>query len=85
VVGARAGTSVPLHIVTIFPPPGLQNPATRQIKAQSEYEIQATIGRTLYKDYGFDHDWELVPGIWTMQVWYQGRKLLEQTFTVAKQ
>jgi uncharacterized protein DUF3859 len=85
VVGAPAGTPVALHIVTIFPPPGLQNPATRQIKAQSEYDIQTTIGNSPYKDYGFDHDWELVPGIWTMQVWYQGRKLVEQEFTVAKQ
>jgi hypothetical protein len=85
VVGAPAGTVVPLHMVTIFPPPGLTNPATQQLKAQSEYDTNAPIGATWYKGYSFTNDWEVLPGNWTMQVWYQGRKLAEQTFTVVRQ
>jgi hypothetical protein len=85
VVGAPAGTVVPLHMVTIFPPPGLTNPATQQRKAQSEYDTSAAIGTTSYKGYNFTNDWEAAPGIWTMQIWYQGRKLAEQTFTVVRQ
>ena len=84
VVGAPVGTVVPLHMVTIFPSPGLRNPATRQIKAQSEYDRSKTIGTTSYRSYVLDNGWEVVAGIWTFQIWYQGRKLAEQKFTVAK-
>jgi hypothetical protein len=85
VVGAPAGAIVPLHMVTIIPPPGLTNPATQQTKAQSEYDTTAPIGQTWYKGYTLTNDWEVVPGVWTMQVWYQGQKLAEQQFTVVKQ
>jgi Domain of unknown function (DUF3859) len=85
VVGAPAGAIVPLHMVTIFPPPGLTNPATQQPKAQSEYDTSAAIGTTSYKGYNFTNDWEVAPGTWTMQIWYQGRKLAEQSFTVVRQ
>jgi hypothetical protein len=85
VAGAPAGAIVPLHMVTIFPPPGLTNPATQQLKAQSEYDTTAAIGTTSYKGYNFTNDWEVAPGVWTMQIWYQGRKLAEQSFTVVRQ
>ena len=39
----------------------------------------------LYRDYTFAHDWELLPGVWTFQIWYQGRMLAEEKFTVVKQ
>ena len=84
VVGAPATASVLLHMVTIFPSPGLTDPATGKTAARSEYDVTATIGNMQYKDYGLDNAWEVVPGRWTMQVWYQGRKLAEQTFTVGK-
>jgi hypothetical protein len=85
VIGAPAGADVPLHMVTIFPPPGLTNPATQQRKAQSEYDSSATIGTASYKGYQLTDPWEVVPGVWTLQIWYQGRKLAEQKFTIVKQ
>ncbi len=85
VVGAPAGAIVPIHFVTIFPAPGLRNPATQQVKDRSEYDVNVAIGQTSFKSYGLDNDWEVVPGVWTMQIWYQGRKLAEQKFTVVKQ
>jgi len=85
VVGAPAGAVVPIRFVTIFPAPGLRNPDTQQLKARSEYDFNVAIGQTSFKSYGLDNDWKVVPGIWTMQIWYQGRKLAEQSFTVVKQ
>jgi hypothetical protein len=85
VVGAPAGAVVPLHYITIFPPPGMRNPATQVIKTQSEYDSSAAIGVTSYKDYGLDNDWEIVPGVWTFQVRCEGRLLAEQKFSVVKQ
>jgi hypothetical protein len=38
----------------------------------------------LYESYHFDHDWGKVPGVWTFEIWYDGKKLLEQKFTVSK-
>jgi hypothetical protein len=84
VAGNPAGAVVPLHMVTIFPPPGLTNPATQIRKDRSEYESNAIIGTASFKGYNFTNDWEVAPGIWTMQIWYQGRKLAEQKFTVVR-
>jgi hypothetical protein len=43
------------------------------------------IGTTQFRSYVLDNDWEVVPGVWIFQVWYQGRKLAEQKFTLVKQ
>jgi hypothetical protein len=85
VVGSPSGLVVPLHMITVFPSPGLQNPATQQVFAKSETDYNAKIGTPSYKGYSFTHDWETLPGIWTLQVWYQGREMVEQKFTVVKQ
>jgi hypothetical protein len=85
VAGTPAGDSVRLHMVTIFPSPGLRQPGNPQPQLRSEYDTARAIGSQLYRDYSFEHDWELVPGIWTFQIWYQGRMLAEQKFTVVKQ
>jgi Domain of unknown function (DUF3859) len=71
--------------VTIFPSSGLRNPSTQQLFVQEEYDIDVRIGKTNFKGYGFDNHWEVVPGVWTFQLWYQGRKMVDQVFTVAKQ
>ena len=34
-----------------------------------------------YTGYGFDEDYELVEGDWVFEIWYQDKKLIEQTFT----
>jgi Domain of unknown function (DUF3859) len=41
------------------------------------------IGALCLLGYGFDNAWEIVPGVWTEQIWYQDRKLAERTFTVS--
>jgi hypothetical protein len=34
--------------------------------------------------YGFDEEYEAVPGQWTMQVWRRNKMVVEQTFNVYK-
>ena len=34
-----------------------------------------------YTGYGLDEDYELVEGDWVFEIWYQDKKMLEQTFT----
>ena len=42
------------------------------------------IGETAYLGYGIENDWEIVPGTWTFEIWYSGRKLAEQSFTLSR-
>ncbi|MBS1242546.1 MAG: hypothetical protein H6R44_301, partial [Nitrospirae bacterium] len=46
--------------------------------------IAALVGKKIHEGYTFDHEWELVTGAWVIQVFYDGRKLAEQYFTVYK-
>jgi hypothetical protein len=85
VVGEHLGTQVSIHSVTIFPSPGLSDPSSSQRKTHSEYDWATTIGEESFRIYTFDSDWEVVPGVWTLQLWYQGRMLAEQKFTIVKQ
>ncbi len=85
VIGTPNGARVPLHVVVIFPPSGLRNPAMQQPSAHDEWDQNASIGERSHDFYTFENGWEVVPGVWTMQIWYQGRKLAEQSFTVVRQ
>jgi Domain of unknown function (DUF3859) len=84
VVGAPAGAMVPLRMVTMFPFPGLKNPVTGKRSIQNEYAIAQAIGTGAYGGYTMTDDWEVVPGVWTFQIWYLGKKMAEEKFTVAK-
>lgn len=84
-IGGPEDKTVTFRQVTIFPPSGLRNPDTQQLSVQEEYDIDARLGKTIFKGYCFDNDWEVVPGAWTFQLWYQGRKLVDQVFTVVNQ
>ncbi|MDT8283620.1 MAG: DUF3859 domain-containing protein, partial [Gammaproteobacteria bacterium] len=43
---------------------------------------RTTAGQVIAFDgYAFNEDYELVQGDWTFQIWFAGKKLLEQTFT----
>jgi Domain of unknown function (DUF3859) len=63
----------------------LSDPDTHQLKAKSEYDIVKVIGQETFKSYNFEKDWEVLPGEWTMQIWYGGVMLQEQKFNVVKQ
>lgn len=83
IVGAPKG-KVQLHVVAIFPPPGLLDPSKNKPLTRGEYDRSDAIGSGGYLSYSFNNDWELVPGVWTLQPWFEGRKMAEQKFTVVK-
>ena len=82
IVGAPTGKEVPIKIVTYYPLQGLYNPKTHQTTWREELDAKRPVGRVLYESFHFDHDWELVPGTWSFQFWYDGRLLAEQQFSV---
>ena len=85
VVAPPSGTVAPFRFVTIFPAPGLRNPVTQQLKTQSEYELNAKVGSVYFTGYQFTYAWEASPGIWRLQVWYQGHLMVEQQFVVVRE
>jgi hypothetical protein len=83
IFGQPLGEPVPLKFVTRFPRPGVQVPGSReQPVTTNEYTLPRTIGDVFYRGYGFDEAWELVPGVWTFEIWSGDDKLVEKTFTV---
>ena len=83
--GAPAGDGVTLHLVLAFPPQGIRNPNTGDMMHAANIAFpNMRIGMLCVLGYGFDSAWEIVPGVWTEQIWYQDHMLAERTFTVSK-
>lgn len=62
--------------------PTISNPETGKTFNIQEVSVTALVGKKIHEGYTFDHEWELVTGAWVIQVFYDGRKLGEQYFTV---
>ena len=83
--GTPAGDGVTLHAAFTFPPQGMRNPNTGDMMHAAKIAFpNMKIGALCLVGYGFDNGWEIVPGVWTEQIWYQDRMLAERTFTVSK-
>ena len=84
VLGSPDGAEVVIHRVTKFPGPGLRPPGSSTPLSVSESDVRKAIGAVSYSDYSLDDTWEVVPGVWTIELWHDGRKLAEQQFTLVK-
>jgi hypothetical protein len=83
--GNPVGDGVTLHMVLNFPPQGIRNPNTGDTMHTTDIAFpNLKIGALCLLGYGFDNAWEIVPGVWTEQIWYQDRMLAERTFTVTR-
>jgi Domain of unknown function (DUF3859) len=80
--GAPVGTAVSLRELTIFPSPGLRPPTASQPVHISRTTTTPKIGDVSYTGYRLDDPWELLPGVWVIQLWYGDRKVAQQNFTV---
>lgn len=81
IVGAGDG-ELEIRLVTKYPRAGLLDPETGVRHFENAYVIRSTIGQTAYREYHLDHDWAIVPGLWTFEFWSGNRKLGEQSFCV---
>jgi Domain of unknown function (DUF3859) len=78
------GATVTLKKVTLIPQPGIQNPKTGDTKIRGEISFERVVGGKYYTGFGFDDSWEVVPGIWTIELWDGDRKLASQSFNLVK-
>jgi Domain of unknown function (DUF3859) len=84
VFGKPEGQTVRLRSITLHPLPGLRNPNNGQLMTRGEVNLTAQIGAISYRGYKFDHEWEMVPGMWTLELWDGPRKLVSQSYHVVQ-
>jgi len=82
VLGAALGGEVDIQLITRFPEPGLTNPLTGAKITESQYSIRTATGAIRYREFRFDHSWEIIPGKWVFEFWHAGRKIGSQNFCV---
>jgi hypothetical protein len=82
VIGSPEGGEVTVDLVYIYPSPGLKDPAEAEPALETRFSRTKKIGETTYIGYGFENDWEIVPGEWRFEIWHDGKKLAEESFTV---
>ncbi|MCH8257082.1 MAG: DUF3859 domain-containing protein [Proteobacteria bacterium] len=75
------GQHIRLTSVVKFPQGGLQRPRGR-LYAESRDTHEVAIGRKVLHGYGFDEEWEMVPGTWIFELWYRDARLIKKTFNV---
>ena len=84
IVGEPKGAQVPIRIVNVYPKQGLRNPETRKTIRRGEIVRNKTIGDVVYTGYAFENQWEIVPGVWKIELRHKNRKFAEQSFTITK-
>jgi hypothetical protein len=82
--GAGKGESVVIERVDIFPGKGLRHPGESKPRKSERLTFESSVGTTSHMLYKLNHEWEVVPGDWIMQLWSAGTKLAEVRFTLAK-
>ncbi|MBF0342373.1 MAG: DUF3859 domain-containing protein [Magnetococcales bacterium] len=64
--------------------PPVTDPKTKQTSSSETWEKEITPGVKFQSGFGFDQDWEVVPGPWTLKITSGCRNTLEKTFAVHK-
>ena len=84
IIGIPKAVSIPLKAVVIYPKQGLTNPRTHQTKYSDSFVVPRSIEEDHVSYYKLSEPWEVQPGRWTFELWYQNRKLTEQSFDLIK-
>ena len=82
--GMPDGATVTLRKVWIYPPDGLDTPASAQPVRRLQDNVSVVIGRTGMEVYNLTDVWELAAGDWTLELWDGDRRLVSQHFTLVK-
>ena len=82
ITGAPNDTVIELRKVVRYPAPGARPPTSKEPTPSVDYATFCYVGTLCWTGYRIDHDWEMLPGTWAMELWNGGRKVAEQSFTV---
>jgi hypothetical protein len=84
ITGLHEGTLLPVTIVARFPKPGVlgRKPQSQVPVLADGYPQVGTAGKEDFLTWTFEMRSDLVPGIWTFEIWSDGKKLTEQNFEI---
>jgi hypothetical protein len=82
--GYPVGKNVTIKVVYLYPSPGLVDQKLHTVKPSTYRILSQTLGDTGWVAFTFDHEWELIPGNWSFQIWPKDRKLVEKVFSVLR-
>lgn len=80
--GVPPRKTVTIREVYRFPGEGIVRRGERITVDQAR--VRRRIGEPYFTGFEFEQDGEMVPGPWTIEIWYDDRKLGEQAFTVTR-
>ncbi len=81
--GVPKGDLVMLREVWRFPEEGLKNPGTgKTSREQAQGMVMEVTGHEIFAGWALLYEWELVPGVWTYELWSGDRLILSQSFDV---
>jgi hypothetical protein len=83
-IAGQSKKTLNLKNVTHIPSPGIRHPQTGNVTMTSIFSQDHRLGVELYRLYRFTDPWEVVPGLWTLEIWDGDRKLASQAFLVKK-
>ena len=81
--GPRSGSIVRYQTIWRFPTSGLPNRNTGKPNFTQERERVCRVGAQCISGWTFDADWELVPGVWTVEIWRDDALLFTKAFDVS--
>jgi hypothetical protein len=81
ILGEPRGTTVVLDMVTRFPTQGMINKEGKTFY-KNAYKAPVGLDYGYFRSFTFDEPWEVVFGIWTLEFYFDGRKVAERAFTV---
>ncbi len=64
--------------------PETVNPDTHATATLDAWHKSVSVNRITGDFWIFEHDWEIVPGTWTFQIWQRNKLLAEKSFEVLK-
>jgi hypothetical protein len=82
-VGGRPlGAPIHLTLVMRFPPPGMVTKSGSAPFLDDDYRSIKVIGSDHFEIWTFEDKAQIVPGVWTFEIWNGNKKLAEEKFTV---
>ncbi|MGA9294513.1 MAG: DUF3859 domain-containing protein [Ignavibacteriaceae bacterium] len=83
IAGEPDGEGVSLKKIIKYPEPGLI--FNSKTTAADTFNIYVKLNEINYSGFIFEHNEELIPGIWTIEYFYEGRRILQKEFDVKKE
>lgn len=81
--GTDSNVLVPHRVIIRYPEGGLTNPVTNRTAMSFTREKTCHIGVPSLAGQAFSEPWELVPGIWVVEIWLDNKLIASQPFTVS--